>query len=271
MKRIFLCIFTIIFAISIFSTAISVSADTVDTSTLEAVIEYAKTLKKTDYDVTAFTWNSFQAKIEEAEALCDSYNVSQSEIDSMEDNLLRNIELLIPINNNAGTGEETETDPNGVDKTELEALLSHVSTLQRDDYDVSDQQWRSFITLVAEARSVFNTEEVTQADIDMVVGNISSAMSYLNQNKIGNELDTSETGIRETSGLKPQESEIIVATESPKLEVKTEKVKETRPKSTTPFMQGGFIDVNCGSSIAISAVAVVGIIGAALAIKKKED
>ena len=40
---------------------------------------------------------------------------------------------------------------------------------------------------------------------------------------------------------------------------------------TEPLSQGGFVYLGCDATIALSALAVVGIIGAAVAIKKKED
>ena len=43
------------------------------------------------------------------------------------------------------------------------------------------------------------------------------------------------------------------------------------PKSTTSVWDGGVIELGCDASLAISALAIVGMIGAAAVIKKKED
>ena len=265
MKKIFLCIFAIIFAASVFFTAISVSADTVDVSELEELIEYAKTLKETNYEVTSYVWNIFQYGIDDAEDVLYSVNSSQSDIDYAVEDLNRLIEALGPPIN----VEEPEDGGDGIDKSELEALFTEISTWNRDDYNITDQQWQNFITMVAQARTVLSLEGVTQEDIDLVKSNLLAAMEYLKQNKIGNESEKIETENNETE--KKSETVLPLVTETAKATKKTERVTETRPKSTTPFLQGGFIEVNCGSSIAISSVVIVGIIGAAVAIKKKED
>ena len=257
MKKIFLCILTLIFVISLLCTSISVSAVEVNKSDLQTLVMHAKTLQMSDYNVSRLVWEEFQWAIQDAELILNNNSVTQSEVDYMFEELAMKM---------ADITSSNVVQPEGVDKSRLEALVQEVSSWKMEDYDVSEEEWASFQEEIAGAQRALTVENVTQEAMDMASEYFAEVVESMAKRKKIAEDTSSESNVS-------SDSEIESVTQSDTKRVTRETVDkyETRPKSTTPFFKGGFIELGCDASVAISALAIVGIIGSALVIKKKHD
>ena len=276
MKRKILSVFIVItVAVMLFGT-ISVSAYEyeydVEIDKLSALVEEAEKFEFEHYSISQLTWAVFQNKLNNARTLVDSvYIIPQDEIDIAYNELNQAIE-------NLGPSSYVETEP--VDTSELEALIAEAASWEYADFNVDIEKWLEFQAEIDVARSVFQIQNFTQQSVDAVKNNLALVMEMLEPFRKAEELpNIGSSQIQQTEmppmrtdiafqPIVPNGSDIVLVPNSP---IITTPVKETRPKSTTPFLQGGFIEIGCDASIAISALVVVGIIGAAVAIKKKED
>lgn len=267
MKRRVLSAFIIILVVVMMLGTISVSAYTyeydVDMYKFSTLVVDAEKFEFEHYNTTALTWVVFQNKLTNARNLLDSTDpVSQDNIDLAYNELQEAIEKLGPSNYVEPDIPATES----VNKSELELLIVEAKSWKKTEYDVANWEWSNFLAEIEMANAVFESDGSTQSEVDYATRNLSNAMNEMRSKKITNQTPDFETT--------PIETMPSIQTERPSETVyipQTEKPKETLPKSTAPLSQGGFIEINCGSSIAISALAVVGIIGAALVIKKKRD
>lgn len=267
MKRRVLSAFIIILVVVMMLGTISVSAYTyeydVDMYKFSTLVVDAEKFEFEHYNTTALTWAIFQQKVNNARFLLNSgYAVSQDNIDLAYNELQQAIENLGPSNYVEPDIPATES----VNKSELELLIVEAKSWKKTEYDVANWEWSNFLAEIEMANAVFESDGSTQSEVDYAKKNLSNAMNEMRSKKITNQTPDFETT--------PIETMPSIQTERPIETVyipQTEKPKETLPKSTAPLSQGGFIEINCGSSIAISALAIVGIIGAALTVKKKED
>lgn len=256
MKKIFLCILTLIFVISLLCTSISVSAVEVNKSDLQTLVMHAKTLQMSDYNVSRLVWEEFQWAIRDAELILNN-NVTQSEVDYMFEELAMKM---------ADITSSNVVQPEGVDKSRLEALVQEVSSWKMEDYDVSAEEWASFQEEIAGAQRALTVENVTQEAMDAASEYFEGVVESMSQKKKAADNSNNESDLSSDS-----ETETATQSETKRTSRETVDKYETRPKSTTPFFKGGFIELGCDASVAISALAIVGIIGSALVIKKKHD
>jgi hypothetical protein len=254
MKKIFLCILALMLAVSLFCTSILVSALQADKSNLEALVAQAKTLQMEDYNVSNVVWQRFQLAIQDAEVILNDSSVSQTEVDYMFEELAMKMGDL---------GSPNVVQPESVDRSRLEALVQEVSSWKMEDYDVSADEWSRFQEEIAGAQRALTVENVTQEAMDEASKYFAGIVESMAQRKKSEVASENESNLSNESKVDESNTEKATKEASTK--------SETRPKSTTPFLQGGFIELGCDASIAISTLAIVGIVGSALVIKKKHD
>ena len=272
MKRKVLSAFIIILVVVMMLGTISVSAYQyeydVEIDKLYALVEEAEKFEFEHYNTSSLTWAIFQKSLTDANKLLNSTDtVSQDNVDLAYNELKQAIENLGPSNYVDNENSDTENpESEAVNKSELELLIVEAKSWKKTEYDVANWEWSNFLAEIEMANAVFESDGSTQSEVDYAKKNLSNAMNEMRSKKITNQTPDFETT--------PLETMPSIQTERPSETVyipQTEKPKETLPKSTAPLSQGGFIEIDCGSSIAISALAIVGIIGAALTVKKKED
>ena len=140
------------------------------------------------------------------------------------------------------------------DSTALKAKIAEAEALKAEDYK-SGLTWNVFAKALADAKAAAESRDSTQGDIDMALSTLIEAMGKIEKKPApapapggdsGNETDAPATD--------------APATDAPETEKPTDDKKDDEEE------KGG-----CGSSVALSALAIVGVIGTALVIKKKED
>lgn len=266
MKKVFLIILAMILTFSVFSTAISVSAETVDKTALEALVAEAEGFQRENFKVSDITWSMFVSELEYAQSVLTSPYATQEEVNRA----LQNLGAIIP-----RLGPQIK-QTEAIDMSELQAIISEAVAYNKSDFEIEDVLWNDFQVELANAIMTVNDSSATQQEIDNAKNNLVMVMEVVDQYRIYKEEEnTQPSATQKPNGGATESNQTTTPTESVKATSKptttaTEPVTETRPKSTTPFLQGGFIELGCDASVALSALAVAGIIGAAFAIKKKE-
>lgn len=207
----------------------------------------------------------------------ESYENLRSELDKAYDIIDRNnvssyvVERVIASLNDAISNLEPITPEISVDTSALILMINTASDLRRENYDVTDEEWENFQSEISFAENMLNDYGLTQDLADLTANNLSVLISQIESRRIFEDFDDFEKEETLPNDIpdNKESATIIISTET--LPKPTEKVTRVYPKSTTPFAQGGFVEIGCGASAAISALVVVGIIGSALVIKKKED
>ena len=135
------------------------------------------------------------------------------------------------------------------DSTALKAKIAEAEALKAEDYK-SGLTWNVFAKALADAKAAAESRDSTQGDIDMALSTLVEAMGKIEKNPAAApapETDAPATDAPETDAP---------ATEAPTDDDKKDDEEEKD---------------GCGSSVALSALAIVSVIGTALVIKKKED
>ena len=254
-----------ILTFSVFSTAISVSAETVDKTALEALVAEAEGFQRENFKASNVTWSMFVSELGYAQSVLASPYATQEEVNSA----LQNLGAIIP-----RLGPQIK-QTEAIDMSELQAIISEAVAYNKSDFEIEDVLWNDFQVELANAIMTVNDSSATQQEIDNAKNNLVMVMEVVDQYRIYKEENTQPSATQKPNGGATESNQTTTPTESVKATSKptttaTEPVTETRPKSTTPFLQGGFIELGCDASVALSALAVAGIIGAAFAIKKKE-
>ena len=260
MKRIFSLILIIILAFSAFSAAISVSA--ADTSELEELIREAERKLSESSNYTSVSIAMLQAAYDDACSVVDRVELDmadQSDVDQAAATLRERIDNLIPASGGSSLS--------GADKSKLQAAITKAETFQRSDYDVNSMEWSTFQSKITTAESAAANETYTQAQID----NFTAVLENAIEDMEGKKKFSTGTEATQSTSAATESTSVTEATAQRETTPPTEKVTKVYPKMTEPLSEGGFVYLGCDASIALSTLAVVGIIGAAVAIKKKED
>lgn len=267
MRKVFLVILAMIFVFSALFVSISISAATVDKTELQTLVSKAENLEMENFNTTIYAWNLFLSELEYAQNVLGEPNATQAHVNVA----VRDLSDAI-----ARLGREI-VQTEAVDTTELRDVIATAIEYSRADFDVDDITWNDFQVELAEAITIFSNQNNTQEIIDNAKNNLIIAMEALEQYRVAVEDDTTDpSSTQGPNGENGGDIQSDTPTESETVTAKptkpaTEYVEQTRPKSTTPFLQGGFIELGCDASVAFSALAIVGIIGSALVIKKKRD
>ena len=131
------------------------------------------------------------------------------------------------------------------DKTELREVIDEAKTLTKEQYGGNAIAWKMFASAVTKAEEIY-------ADVNATIDDIDNAKADILSKKA--ELVVDDKYVPEPEP-KP-ETEAPEATDTP----------ATDDSASTD--EGG---KGCGSAIALSALAIVGVFGTAIALKKKED
>ena len=258
MKKIFSLIIAAILTVSLCLISLPISAEgEVDKSELEALIAEAKAINQGDYDADMTKWIMFRNMLGIVEGIYKDDTVDQAEVDSAVVNLRKRIDALGP-KRSTETTEITETT--GISESlveEINSLLSEARAMQRSDYLVTDADWTAFQTQITVTENA-----LLKGNESRIISNANNLRTLVNDIKARKNNNNATDAFLNSDASINFESAIIGNQGQPKKEM---------PKSTAPFSKGGFIYLGCGSTVAASALVVVGVIGAVLAFKKKED
>lgn len=260
MKKIFSLIIAVMLTVSLCLISLPISAEgEVDKSELEALIAEANDMRQEDYDATSIQWISFRNMLGIVEGVYEDETVDQVEVDSAVANLRSRIDALGPKRSTETTGS-TES----ADVQEIKSLLSEARAMNRIDYSVSDYEWEAL-----QAQIELTREAIAGGDEATIISMGNKLYSIVESVKASKNTEGGMPVVTQPS--QPQESYVYLDSADEDKVVIVEKEEKVMPKSTAPFSKGGFIYLGCGSTVAASALVVVGVIGAVLAFKKKED
>lgn len=216
-----------------------------DKSDLIAALASLDALKESDY--TPASWEALQTPIAKATAVKNNVSATQEEVDAALG------ALTMAINDLAKPGN----------KTALKSAITSAKALKKSDYNVVSVTWSVFQTCIEEAEAVLNDENATQGDIDLILEELNEKIEGLgspvknNTNNNNNNTDDEELDEDENLDVEEDEDETAApATQAPAVQA--------------PIVQPAPAKKGCGSSVALSALAIVGAIGTALVIKKKD-
>lgn len=217
------------------STAVNGLRKLADKTDLNAKIDEASALTAEDY--TEASWEILVEALAAANTVKANNDATASEVTKATDDLTDAIEgLVIP-----------------GDTTALAAKVAEAKTVNKADYVIMGLTWANFETALASAEEIL-VSGANQTAIDDALKALTDAITALGEKKpAAPETDAPETDAPET--------------DAPETDAPATQAPATQAPATQPASNNG----GCGSSIALSAIAVVGIIGTAVALKKKED
>ncbi|RQP13831.1 MAG: hypothetical protein EAS52_18735 [Parapedobacter sp.] len=149
---------------------------TVDKAGLQSAIGEAEGLTESDYSPES--WSALQGALEAAQAVYDDPDATQSEIDAAEQAL------------RDAMGNLT------VDKTALQNTVNEANDLNEVDY--TPESWENLQGAIAEAKTVLDNPNATQAEVDEALENLNKALAALSA---GNVL-TAPTAVEAQAGDK---------------------------------------------------------------------
>ena len=214
-----------------------------DKSDLEAAIAELDDLNESDY--TPASWEALQTPIAKAAAVKNNVSATQQEVDEAL------AALTMAINALAKPGN----------KTALKSAITSAKALKRADYNVLAVTWNVFQTCIEEAEAVVADANATQGDIDLALENLNEKIKGLGEpaknNNNNNNTDDEDEDLEDEEDEDTEDEETLAP------------VPQT-PATQAPIVQPAPAKKGCGSSVALSALAIVGAIGTALVIKKKD-
>ena len=224
---------------------------TVDKTKLENLIKKVKEeLVQSDY--TAESWASLASALKIAENVYKRLDADEIDVDTAVRDLQGAVDALVRF----------------IDTTNLEAAIAEATGLNKDDY--TQISYERLTWALNDGRKMLNEVKTnpsgyTQADVDIIVNTIKERIEALVIKETQSETET-ET---ETETIPEDESETESETEK-----ETEKQTANKESATDEDEEEVFEDLDfgsCGSSIALSSLATVAVIGAALTLKKKKE
>ena len=234
-----------------------------DFAALEEMLTVAKLFEDSADAFTPGTFKALTDAIKAAEELKEIGAVPQSLVDAATAALFAAIAEL----------------DEAADKSALEETIKKADTYKKDEWQGNVIAWNMFEKALNEAKAIFANVDAVQEEIDAAVKSVEAKILELQATpgvtpgqpgdepgQPGDEPGDKpgEPGESETD---PVESETDpVESETDPVETESDTESDTKATETEPEEEGG-----CGSSIALSALAVVGVIGTAVVLKKKED
>ena len=215
----------------------------VDKTALAASITAAEALKQADYVSTS--WTTLAAPLAAAKAANESTEATQSDVNAAKAALDAAVAALVKRG----------------DKTELKALIEEYKALKETDWNGNTTAWGMFLKGIEAAEALCENADASEADVAGMITDLKDRKAALKapENNGGAEGDepTADPETPETDAPADDAETEAPATDAPATDA---------PEKDTEAKKGG-----CGSSIALSALAVIGVVGTALVIKKKED
>ena len=203
----------------------------VDKTALKTLLDECKALVESEY--TADSWAPFATALKAADDYYNNENALPSALKGITDALTKAKKTLAKFG----------------DKTPLKTLIDECKTLKEADWQGNATAWKMFVKGIAAAEEVYNKDGATQQEIAAVIDDLSYKKESLKATE-KTDAPTTEAPADDAETAAPADD---AATEAP-ADDETEAKKD-----------------GCGSSIALSALAVIGVVGTALVIKKKEN
>ena len=223
-------------------------ANPADWTDLDAAITTGSTVTLDAY--TPNTFNPFKAAYDAAVALRASTNVPQTKVNAALKALTDAIAALAK----------------RADTTALKAALEEAKKLKEEEWNADKIKWKMFNNSVVAAEELLANENATQAEVDKVVEDLAYRKSELKAVEAPVTPPASGDNSGEGEGEGDKETDAPDATDAPdETEKVTDKATESEKETEEEKKKG------CGSSVALSALAIVGVIGTAVVLKKKED
>ena len=138
----------------------------VDKSKLEELYNKVKDTENKNY--TEESWTNFIKQLENAKTILEKE-------DSTQDQVYKAVEGLEKAFN-----ELKENDPIIVDKSKLEELYNKVKDTENNNY--TEKSWTNFINELENAKTVLDTEDSTQDQVDKAVESLEKAFNELKEN-----------------------------------------------------------------------------------------
>ena len=223
----------------------ALEAKPLDKTALAASIAAAEALKQADYVSTS--WATLAAPLAAAKAANESTEITQSEINTKKADLDAAVAALVKRG----------------DKTELKALIEEYKALKEADWNGNTTAWGMFLKGIEAAEALCDDADASEADIAGMITDLKDRKAALQASK-GNE---GAEGDAPTTDAPADDAE----TEAPAGDAETEAPADDAETEAPDDDETEAPKKGCGSSIALSALAVIGVVGTALVIKKKED
>ena len=221
------------------TSAIAALTERADKSALEEEIAKTAILNKNDY--TPATWSVLESALDMANSIVSDLDATDDDVTTAKNAITAAIAGLVAPGN----------------KTDLNAKITEAKKLKKTDYNISGLIWSVFEQALETAEEISADENAVQTEIDVALADLIEAIEDLGEKKAPS-ADVPEQDDEEEEDTEEEEDE---ETEAPA----TKAPATQAPAATTPQAGG------CGSSVALSALAIVGVIGTALVVKKKED
>lgn len=223
----------------------ALAAKPVDKTALAASITAAEALKQADYVSTS--WATLAKPLADAKATNESATATQSKIDTDKAALDAAVAALVKRG----------------DKTELKALIDECKALKEADWQGNPTAWTMFVKGIEAAEKLCENADASEAEVAGMLTDLKDKKAKL-EASTGNE---GAEGDAPTTDAPADDAETEAPadgaeTEAPADDAETEAPADDETKAAKK---------GCGSSIALSALAVIGVVGTALVIKKKED
>lgn len=231
-------------AIAALTNAIAALVTPGDKTDLNAEIAKVADLDEGDY--TPASWEALQAPFAKAIAIRDNADATQDEVDAAL------AALVMAVNDLAFPGN----------KDNLSAAIAAAKALNKADYNTTAVTWNVFEQCIEDAEAVIANVNATQADVDLALAALNEKVKGLGS-PVTDEEDDNDVNADEDENVDDEEDE-------------EDATDATTPATQAPATQAPtVIDTNknkggCGSSVALSALAIVGAFGTALVIKKRD-
>ena len=219
-------------------------AKPLDKTALAASIAAAEALKQADYVSTS--WATLAAPLAAAKAANESTEITQSEINAAKAALDAAVAALVKRG----------------DKTELKALIEEYKALKESDWNGNTTAWGMFLKGIEAAEKLCDDADASEADIAGMITDLKDRKAALKAST-GNE---GAEGDAPTTDTPADDAETEAPADGAETEAPADDAETEAPADDETEAKKG-----CGSSIALSALAVIGVVGTALVIKKKED
>ena len=216
----------------------------VDKTALKTLLDECKALVESEY--TADSWAPFATALKAADDYYNNENALPSALKGITDALTKAKKTLAKFG----------------DKTPLKTLIDECKALKEADWQGNATAWKMFVKGIAAAEEIYNKDGATQQEIAAVIDDLSYKKESLKATEKTDAPGASEGENGTADGTETKAPADDAETAAPADDAATEAPADDETEAKKD---------GCGSSIALSALAVIGVVGTALVIKKKEN
>ncbi|MBE6534011.1 MAG: hypothetical protein E7678_03460 [Ruminococcaceae bacterium] len=232
--------------------AIKGLAKPADKTALAAQIAKVDTLEEEDY-YTPATWEALQTPIANAVAVNANAEATQDEVDAATETLKKAIEKLAK----------------KADKTALSEAVENAKTLKQKDYNVTAFTWNTLMSKIEDAEALIANINATQAEVDFALSELKDKIESLKPITPGSSNTDNKDEADKGEDKTDDATDAGDATDA--TDVATQQATVQIPPAQAPAATTAPAKKGCGSSVAVSALAILGVVGTAVVLKKKED